>query len=69
MLLQDGTFPERKALIRNFVEGIEVVGAEATLTYTVPMPTDGATSESASVFDFVQSGPPTGTRTRELAPL
>ena len=49
MLLQDGTFPERKALIRNFVEGIEVVGAEATLTYTVPMPTDGATSESASV--------------------
>ena len=50
MLLQDGTFPERKALIRNFVEGIEVVGAEATLTYTVPMPTDGATSEAASIF-------------------
>ncbi len=56
--LQEGTFPERKALIRNFVEGIEVVGDEATLTYTIPMPNDGVTSESASVLDFVKSGPP-----------
>ena len=38
--LQEGTIPERKALIRNFVEGIEVVGDEATLTYTIPMPDD-----------------------------
>ena len=56
--LQEGTFPERKALIRNFVEGIEVTGDEATLTYTIPMPSDGVTSESASVLDFVQSGSP-----------
>ena len=28
------------------------------LTYTIPMPSDGVTSESASVLDFVQSGPP-----------
>ncbi len=56
--LQEGTFPERKALIRNFVEGIEVTGDEAVLTYTIPMPSDGVTSESASVLDFVQSGPP-----------
>ncbi len=56
--LQEGTFPERKALIRNFVEGIEVVGDEAVLTYTIPMPNDGVTSESASVLDFVKSGPP-----------
>ena len=35
--LKDGTFPERKALIRNFVEGIEVIGDEATLTYTIPI--------------------------------
>ena len=34
--LKEGTFPERKALIRNFVEGIEAVGDEVTLTYTVP---------------------------------
>ena len=56
--LREGTFPERKALIRNFVEGIEVVGDEATLTYTIPMPNDGVTAESASVLDFVKSGPP-----------
>ena len=35
--LQEGTFPERKALIRNFVESIEVVGDEASLTYTIPL--------------------------------
>ena len=56
--LQEGTFPERKALIRNFVKGIEVTGDEAVLTYTIPMPSDGVTKESASVLDFVQSGPP-----------
>ena len=61
--LQEGTIPERKALIRNFVEGIEVVGDEATLTYTVPMPKDGVKWESASVLDFVQSGPLAGDRT------
>ena len=62
--LKEGTFPERKALIRNFVEGIEVTGDEAVLTYTIPMPSDGVTSESASVLDFVQSGPPTCTELR-----
>ena len=55
--LQEGTFPERKALIRNFVEGIEIVGDEATLTYTIPMPKDGVTRESTPVLDFVQSSP------------
>ena len=62
-LFQEGTFPERKALVRNFVQGIEVVDDEAVLTYTIPMPQDGVTSESASVLDFVQSGPPWWTRT------
>ena len=65
--LKDGMFPERKALIRNFVEGIEITGDEATLTYTIPMPSDGVTRESASVLDFVQSGPPNWTRTGWLA--
>ena len=62
-LFQEGTFPERRALIRNFVQGIEVVEDEAVLTYTIPMPQDGVTSESAPVLDFVQSGPPEKTRT------
>ena len=55
-LLQRGTFPERKALLRNFVQGIEVVDDAATLTYTVPMPADGVTREGVPVLDFVQSG-------------
>ena len=65
--LKDGTIPERKALIRNFVEGIEIKGDEAVLTYTVPMPRDGVTRESASVLDFVQSGPPSLTISRTLS--
>ena len=40
--LQIVTFPEQKALLRKFVKGIEVVGDEATLTYAVPMPSDGS---------------------------
>ena len=62
--LKEGTFPERKVLIRNFVKGIEVNGAEAVLTYTIPMPNDGVTSESTSVLDFVKSGPPNWTKSR-----
>ena len=54
--LEEGTFPERKALIRNFVKGLDVVGDEATLSYTIPMPKGGVTSESAPVLDFVQLG-------------
>ena len=69
--LQEGTFPERKALIRNFVEGIEVTGDEAVLTYTVPMPDDslipGSVAEkvalNGSVLSTVQNGgPSTGTQ-------
>ena len=62
-LLQDGTFPERKALVRNFVENIEVTKNEATLTYTLPMPKGGVSQDSASVLDFVHHGPPSWTRT------
>ncbi len=56
--LSAGSIPERKALIRNFVKSIEVAGNEATLEYTIPMPSDGVTKERTPVLDFVQSGPP-----------
>ena len=46
------------ALIRNFVQGIEIVEDEGVLMYTIPMPSDGVTSELAPVLDFVQSGLP-----------
>ena len=67
--LEEGTFPERKALIRNFVKGVEVAGDEATLSYTIPMPAGGVTSERTPVLDFVQSGGPdltVGSTTFEL---
>ena len=54
--LKQGTIPERKALIRNFVKEIEVVGDQATLTYTIPMPSDGATKENASARYLANSG-------------
>ena len=57
-ILNEGSILERKVLIQNFVQGIEVSGEEAVLTYTIPMPNDGVTREGASVLDFVQSGPP-----------
>ena len=66
--LQQGTFPERKALIRNFVQEIEVVGDQATLTYTIPMPSDGATEEETSVRYFANSGLPNGTVLRTPSP-
>ncbi len=56
--LEAGTFPERKALIRNFVKSIEVLDDDVTLRYTIPMPSDGVTRDETSVLDFVQSGPP-----------
>ena len=55
--LADGSTPERKALIRNFVESIEIDDRDAIPTYTVPMPSDGVSKERTPVLDFVQSGP------------
>ena len=55
--LAEGSIPERKALIRNFVESIEVEDRDAILMYTIPMPSDGVTRERTPVLDFVQSGP------------
>ncbi|MCY3734730.1 MAG: recombinase family protein [Chloroflexi bacterium] len=62
--LAEGSIPERKALIRNFVESIEVDDRDAILTYTIPMPSDGVTRERMPVLDFVQSGPPSRTELR-----
>ena len=61
--LKEGSIPERKALIRNFVKDIKVKGVEATLTYTLPMPNGGITQESASVLTLVQ--PPLPSTTTE----
>ncbi len=57
--LQAGSIPERKALMRNFLKGIKIGPEQVELTYTIPMPTDGATTDSESVLAIVQSSPPT----------
>ena len=41
-------------MTREYVD--EVKGDEATLPYTVPMPSDGTMSESASILGFVKLG-------------
>ena len=56
--LEAGTIPERKALIRSFVQRVRVDVDEVSIRYTIPMPSDGATQDRESVLDFVQSGPP-----------
>ena len=55
--LKDGTLPKHKALVRKFMESVEVTKNEATFTYTIPMPGDGVSQESASVLDFVHHIP------------
>ncbi len=62
--LQQGTIPERKALIRNFVKSIGIAEKEVHLTYTIPMPSDRATRDGIGVLDFVQSSPPNCTKSR-----
>lgn len=46
----------RLRAIRNFVKSVAVVGNEATLTCTISMPSDGVTSEGASVLDLARQG-------------
>ncbi|MYD74717.1 MAG: recombinase family protein [Chloroflexi bacterium] len=62
--LEAGTIPERKALIRSFVQRVRVDVDEVSIRYTIPMPSDGATQDRESVLDFVQSGPPSRTELR-----
>ena len=62
--LQAGSIPERKALMRNFVEQIKIAPDQVELTYTIPMPSDGAMIDSEPVLGIVQSSPPSCTELR-----
>ena len=61
--LKTSELTESRAFIHSFIKEIEVRPGKATIHYTIPMPNDGVTSESASVLDFVKSSPPGGIRT------
>ena len=61
--LMTSEITEPRAFIKSFVKEIKVKPGKAVVYYTIPMPSDGVTTESASVLDFVQSGPPQKART------
>ena len=64
VFLDESELTERRAFIESFVKEIVVMPGNAVVRYTIPMPNDGVPSESASVLDFVQSGPPNYTQSR-----
>lgn len=58
-LLTVSELTEKKAFIRSFVQGIKVVGDEATLTYVMPL--NGLIEQKIGVLPIVQYGGPWGT--------
>jgi site-specific DNA recombinase len=55
-LLTDSKFSEKRAFIRSFVKEVNVQDKKATLTYTIPMPPKGITSEEIQVLPIVHYG-------------
>jgi site-specific DNA recombinase len=64
-LLTDSKFSEKRAFIRSFIKEVNVQDKKATLTYTIPMPPKGITSEEVSVLPIVHYGGPLWTRTTD----
>ena len=60
-LLGESTLVERKSLIRSFVKEVRVTGAEALMTYTIPMPPKQLSQETLVVPPIVHYGGPFGT--------
>ena len=55
-LLSEGFLAEKKVFIRSFVEEVKVIGKEAVLTYTMPLPPQGTIEEQLAVPSIVQHG-------------
>ena len=55
-LLSESPLTERKSFIRSFVKEVKVTGQDVLLTYTIPMPPKGITTEEVSVLSTVQNG-------------
>ncbi len=52
----DSTLVERKSFIRSFVKEVRVTGAEALMTYTIPMPPKQLSQETLAVPPIVHYG-------------
>ena len=68
-LLSQSSLYEQKAFIRSFVKEVRVTGTNVLITYTIPLPPDGAIDEQARVLSIVHGGGTEGTvqRTFSLA--
>ena len=62
-VLTNSSISEQKAFIRSFVKEVRIMGGEALLTYTTPLPPEGVLQEPAAVLDTVHYGRPPRTRT------
>ena len=65
-VLTDSPLTERRAFIRSFVKEVKVIGDEATLSYTIPLPPGGVMEEKAGVLPIVQHGSGGWIRTNDL---
>ena len=60
-LLKEGSLTEKRTFIRSFIKEVRVTGNEATLNYTMPLSSKGASEEKVGVPPIVQYGGPWGT--------
>ena len=65
-LLGESTLIERESFIRSFVKDVRVTGAEALMTYTIPMLLKGISREVVGVLPIVHYGGAGGIRTPYL---
>ena len=65
-LLSQSSLFEQKTFIRSFVKEVRVTGTNVLITYTIPLPPDGAIDEQARVLSIVHGGGAGGIRTRYL---
>jgi len=55
-LLNESPLAERKSFVKSFVKEVRVTGDEVVLTYTIPMPPRGITSEEVPFLSIVHYG-------------
>jgi len=65
-VLSEGTLTERRAFIRSFVQEIKVIGNEALMTYSPPIPPERVALSGDTVPRIVHRGGPLWTRTTDL---
>lgn len=65
--LENGDLPEKRSFIQSFIREVKVLGDDVFLTYSVPMPPKGHTSEWVSVLATIQFSDPYRTEGRTFS--